>query len=592
MANVNIKIDGKEYSVPAEYTVLQAAKEAGVRIPTLCYLKEINEIAACRMCLVEIKGARALQAACVYPVSEGIEVLTSSPSVREARKANLELILSNHDRNCLSCVRSKNCELQTLAEELNVQEIRFSGANSEHELDDLSPSIVRNNAKCIVCRRCVAVCHKVQTTGVIQAKNRGFNTTIGSVEDKSLNDVACIMCGQCITACPVGALTEKSHIERTWDALKDPDLHVVVQTAPAVRAALGEEFGLPIGSLVTGQMVTALGMLGFDKVFDTNTGADLTIMEEGTELLNRLKDNGTLPMMTSCSPGWIKFLEHYYPEFIDNLSSCKSPHMMVGALLKSYYAQQVGVDPKKMFVVSVMPCTAKKYEIQRPEMEVDGLRDVDAVLTTRELGRMIREAGIDFKNLSEGVFDNPLGPASGAATIFGATGGVMEAALRTVAEIVTGKPLESLDFEMTRGQDGVKEFTIDLPDVKLKGCVVSGTGNARKVLDKVKAGEADYHFIEVMGCPGGCVTGGGQPIVPSRIKEDVNVWELRAGALYTDDKNLPMRRSHENPYVKKIYEDFCTDGPNGHKAHELFHTHYTAREQYSNDLPTKQTIKG
>lgn len=592
MSNVNIKIDGKDYSVPANYTVLMAAKEAGIKIPTLCYLKEINEIAACRMCLVEVKGTRALQAACVYPVSEGMEVLTNTKKVRTARKSNLELILSNHRKECLTCVRNKNCELQTLSEELNVTEIHFEGANPAHEIDDLSPSIVRDNSKCVLCRRCVAVCQKVQTTGVIQAKDRGFNTTIGCVENKSLDNVACIMCGQCITACPVGALSEKSHIERTWDALNDPDLHVVVQTAPAVRAALGEEFGMPIGSLVTGKMTAALKALGFDRVFDTNTGADLTILEEGTELLNRIQNGGTLPMITSCSPGWIKFLEHYFPEFTDNLSTCKSPHMMMGALLKAYYAKKADVDPAKMFVVSIMPCTAKKYEIQRPEMEVDGNRDIDAVLTTRELAKMIKEAGIDFVSLEDEEFDNPLGPASGAGTIFGVTGGVMEAALRTVAEKLTGKPLEKLEIDVVRGQDGVKEFSIELPEITLKGCVVSGTGNARKVLDRIKAGEAEYHFIEVMGCPGGCVTGGGQPIVSASVKDDVNVWELRAKALYTDDENLPIRRSHENPFITTIYDEFLTEGANGHTAHKYLHTHYTKREQYPDNLMDTPTIEG
>ncbi len=579
MENVSLKIDGIDLNVPSGYTILQAAKEAGIRIPTLCYLKGINEIAACRMCLVEIKGMRALQAACVYPVSNNLEVFTNTEIVRNARKANLDLILSNHDRKCLTCVRNKNCELQSLAEELNIEDIQFSGENTEFLVDDLSPAIVRNNNKCVVCRRCVSVCRDIQTTAVIQAKNRGFNTSIGSIFDKSLNDISCIMCGQCIVACPVGALTEKSHIQRVWDALSNDELHVVVQTAPSVRVALGEEFGMPIGTLVTGKMATALKMMGFDKVFDTNTGADLTIMEEGTELINRITNNGTLPMITSCSPGWVKFCEHYYPEFIDNLSTCKSPHTMLGAILKSYYAAKSGLEPKTIFVVSVMPCTAKKFEIDRPVMEVNGLRDVDAVITTRELGKMLREIGIDFENLPDGTYDNPLGSASGAGTIFGASGGVTEAALRTVAEKLTGRRYEEIEFKNVRGNKGIKEFEVKLDEMTLKGCVVNGTGNARIVLDKVKAGESDYHFIEVMGCPGGCVTGGGQPIVPSKFREDHSVWELRAGSLYKDDENLELRRSHENPFILKLYDEYL-DEPNSHKAHKLLHTSYEKREEH------------
>ena len=589
MANVNIKINGKAYSVPAEYTILQAAKDAGIDIPTLCYLKDINEIGACRMCLVEIKGARALQASCVYPVSEGLEILTNSPKVRKARKANLELILSNHDRKCLTCVRSENCELQKLSKELNVTDIPFEGENINYPIDDLSASIVRDNNKCILCRRCISVCNNIQTTGVIDCQNRGFNTEVGVPFNKSLNDSSCIMCGQCITACPVGALREKSHIERVWDALATEGKHVVVQTAPAVRVALGEEFGMPIGTRVTGKMVSALKALGFARVFDTNTAADLTIMEEGHELLGRINNSGTLPMITSCSPGWIKFCEHYFPEFIPNLSSCKSPHTMFGALIKSYYAQKEGIKPEDIYVVSIMPCTAKKYEIDRPEMECDGNRDVDAVLTTRELARMIKEARIDFVNLEDDEFDMPFGPASGAGVIFGATGGVMEAALRTVGEILKGSPLDDIDITSCRGQDGIKEFEVALPDITVKGCVVNGTGNARKVLEKVKSGEADYHFIEVMGCPGGCITGGGQPIVDAKTKASVNVFELRAKAIYDEDKSLPIRKSHENPVIQELYKEFLGE-PNSHKAHSLLHTSYTEREHYSADYMNKPDL--
>ncbi len=582
MDKVTITIDGQKLEVPSNYTVLKAAKFANINIPTLCFLEGINEIGACRMCLVEVKGGRALQASCVYPVSDGMEVYTNTAKVRKARKETLELILSNHDKRCLTCVRNQNCELQTLSEELGITDIPFEGENIQYKVDDESASIVRDNNKCILCRRCVAACKNVQTTSVIQAQERGFKTHIASPFDKSLKDVACILCGQCINACPVGALTEKSHVKRVWNALANDDLHVVVQTAPAVRAALGEEFGMPIGTPVTGKMVAALKRIGFTKVFDTNTGADFTIMEEGTELINRLKNNdkSKLPMITSCSPGWVKFCEHYFPEFVDNLSSCKSPHTMFGALLKSYYAEKMGIDPSKIYVVSVMPCTAKKYEIERPEMEVDGRRDVDAVLTTRELAKMIKECGIDFINLADERFDDPMGEATGAGVIFGATGGVMEAALRTVAEVLTGASSEDITFNSkTRGKQGIKEFTIDLPSLTLKGAVVSSTGKARELLNKIKAGEVEYDFIEVMGCPGGCVTGGGQPIVDAKTLMEKDVFENRASALYSEDKNSMVRKSHENLVVKKIYDEYLGE-PNGHKAHHLLHTTYTKRTEY------------
>ncbi|MBE7012893.1 MAG: 2Fe-2S iron-sulfur cluster binding domain-containing protein [Ruminococcaceae bacterium] len=576
MNMVNIKINGGEYSVPSTYTVLDAARDANIHIPTLCYLKDVNEIGACRMCLVEIKGARALQAACVYPVSEGMEIFTNSPKVRKARKANLELILSNHERKCLTCVRNKNCELQTMCEELGVDEIRYDGENKNYAIDDFSPSIVRDNNKCVLCRRCIAVCSKIQTVNAIGAIDRGIETHVGSIFEKSLNDVSCVMCGQCIAACPVGALKEKDSTKEVWDAIHDETKHVVVQVAPAVRAAIGEEFGMEIGSRVTGKMVAAIKRLGVDRVFDTNTAADLTIMEEGTEFISRVKNGGKLPMITSCSPGWIKFCEHNFPDFLDNLSTCKSPHEMFGAIIKSYYAEKEGINPADIYVVSVMPCTAKKYEAQREEMKGTGYRDVDAVITTRELAKMIKECGTDFVKLSDEEFDRPFGPATGAGVIFGATGGVMEAALRTVYEVLEGKPMANIEFDAVRGTEGIKEAEVEVAGMKVRVAVAHGLGNARKLLDSIKSGEKNYEFIEIMGCPGGCVTGGGQPIVPARVQAQVDVKKARAKALYDEDRASTLRKSHENPAIKELYKEYLGE-PCGHKSHELLHTHYFDR---------------
>lgn len=576
---ITLTIDGVEVQVEPGTTVLEAARKAHIHIPTLCYLEGINEIGACRICCVDT-GARSLQAACVLPVSQGMKVRTNTPAVREARKMNLELILSNHERKCLTCVRSGSCELQKLSHDLGVgDETRFEGRKTDRPIDDLSPSIVREPNKCVLCRRCVAACAKVQKIGVIGPVMRGFNTAIAPAWNKQLAEVSCINCGQCIEACPVGCLHEKDDTEKVWNLLADPDRHVVVQTAPAVRAALGEEFGMPMGTCVTGKMAAALRRLGFDKVFDTDFGADLTIMEEGTELLGRLQNGGVLPMITSCSPGWIKYCEHYYPEMIPNLSSCKSPHEMLGAVIKSYYAGREDLDPNKVVVVSVMPCTAKKFEAQRPELSNNGLQDVDVVITTRELARMIKEAGIDFARLPDEDFDDMFGESTGASVIFGVTGGVMEAALRTVYEVVTGKTLEKLEFEGVRGFEGVKEATVQMGDLEVKVAVAHGTGNAARLLDAVKSGEKQYHFIEIMGCPGGCVTGGGQPIVCADVQAEVNVKELRAKALYGEDEGKKLRKSHENPSIKKLYAEFLGE-PNSHRAHKLLHTTYVTRDKY------------
>jgi len=577
---INLKIDGVSVSVPEGTMVLEAARQAKIDIPTLCFLKNVSETGSCRMCVVEIKGARTLQASCVYPVSEGLEVYTNTPTVRKSRKVTMELLLSNHDRKCLTCPRNLNCELQKLAQELNILDLRYKGECKEYEIDDLSPSIVRNQNKCILCKRCVNVCKNIQAVAVIDNQYRGFNSKIGCNFGASLRDISCINCGQCIVSCPTGALSEKDDTYKVWRALEDKSKHVIVQVAPSVRISLGEEFNMPIGTIVTGKMITALRKLGFDKVFDTNTGADFTIMEEGTELIKRLEKNERLPLITSCSPGWVKFCEMHYPEFVENLSTAKSPHQMFGAIIKSYYAEKHDIDPKSIRVISVMPCVAKKYECSRPELgAANGLADVDVVITTRELAKMIKQGRIDFPELEESQFDEPFGESTGAAIIFGSTGGVMEAALRTVSEIVTGKPLKNVEFESVRYSGGVKEAEIQIGDRTLKVAIVNSTGSAKRLLDGIKENKLKYDFIEVMACPGGCITGGGQPIHDSKTRTKINIRQKRAEAVYKIDKNMKVRKAHENEVVKKIYSEYFGE-PYSKKAHDLLHTHFYKKEFY------------
>ena len=577
MDSIRLKINGIEVEAPKGATILEAAHLADIQIPTLCFLKEINEIGACRICVVEVKGAKTLVAACMHPVSNGMEVWTNTPKVLESRRKTLQLLLSNHDRKCLSCVRSGNCELQNLCRELNVtDETYYEGERTPSEIDDSAAHMIRDNSKCILCRRCTAVCDKVQGIGVIGANERGFSTYIGSPYGMGLGETSCVSCGQCIAVCPTGALQEKDYTDQVLAAIADPEKYVVVQTAPSVRAALGEEFGYPIGTDVEGKMAAALRRMGFDKVFDTDFSADLTIMEEAHEFLNRVQNGGVLPLITSCSPGWVKYCEHYFPDLLDHLSSCKSPQQMFGAVTKTYFAEKMGLDPEKIVCVSVMPCTAKKFEIGRPDQSAAGVPDGDIAITTRELARLIKRCGINFVNLPEETFDDPLGESTGAGVIFGATGGVMEAALRTAVETLTGETLGSLDFEEVRGTEGIKEASYLVNGLEVKVAVASGLANAREILEKIRRGEADYHFIEIMACPGGCVNGGGQPQVPAEVRNFQDIRALRAKVLYQNDTQKALRKSHENPSIQKLYAEYLGE-PGSHKAHKILHTSYIKR---------------
>jgi NADH-quinone oxidoreductase subunit G/NADP-reducing hydrogenase subunit HndD len=581
MSDFTITINGREVPAEAGGTVLEAATAAGIAIPTLCFHPDLQPQGACRVCLVEIQGERVLQPACSFPARAGMVVQTHSAAVRRARRTVVELLLSDHPSDCTVCARCGTCELQALAEGLGLREVRFRVPPLGLEVDDSSLSVVRDPDKCILCRRCLQTCENIQGVEGLRIKGRGYESIVGAPFDTPLGDALCVNCGQCINRCPTGALTEKTHIPQVWAALEDPDKFVVVQTAPAVRVALGEALGMPPGEIVTGQLTAALRALGFDRVFDTDFTADLTIMEEGFELIRRIKNQEVLPQLTSCSPGWIKFIEHFYPSLLPNLSSCKSPQQMFGALAKTYFAEVAEVDPAKMVSVSIMPCTAKKYEAARPEMNDSGYQDVDYVLTTRELAQMIKELGLDFANLAESDYDDPLGQSTGAAVIFGATGGVMEAALRTAYEVISGEKLEDLDITPVRGMEGIKEASVQIGDLEVKAAVAHGLGNAAKLLEKIASGEAQYHFVEIMACPGGCIGGGGQPVPTS-----LDIRKARAAAIYQADVELPIRRSHENPSITAIYENFLGE-PLSEKSHHLLHTHYTPRTKRSVQVERK-----
>lgn len=568
---INITINGHNVETFENSTILQAAKAAGINIPTLCYLANASVTGACRMCVVEVDGARNLVPSCAFPVSEGMKIETHSPRVRRARKTIIELLIANHPQDCLKCDRNGTCQLQELAAEYGIREIRYKG-KIRHNLPDLSSaSIERDPDKCILCGKCVKVCEEIQSVNAIDFTKRGFDSIVTPAFNHSLEQTVCINCGQCIMVCPTGALREKSIVKQVFEAIHDTKKHVVVQTAPAIRVTIGEAMGMPAGTISTGKMVTALKKLGFGKVFDTDLTADLTIMEEASELVHRVTTGGVLPMMTSCSPGWVKFIEHFYPSLIPNLSTCKSPHEMMGAVVKNYYAQKNGIDPKDIFVVSIMPCTAKKFEAQRPELEEEGLCDVDAVLTTRELVKMLKTSGIHFETLEDSEFDNPLGTASGAGDIFAASGGVMEAALRTAYYLITGNELGNIEFQAVRGLDSMKEAIIPINDMNVKIAVINSLGQARKIMDKIISGEAEYHFIEVMTCPGGCIGGGGQP-----LSTDPEKLRARLKSVYEIDSNKKLRLSHHNPDVKKLYDEFLQK-PLSEVSHKYLHTHYEER---------------